>query len=73
MNIAVTKPTAVVDILMESKIPATPEEARALIRGGTVRLNGETVRRGSVLIYPEDVPAVLRVGRYHRIDLEGGS
>lgn len=73
MNMTITEPKSIVEILMDSGIPANPDEARRLIRGGTVRLNGETVWRGSTLIYPADLPATLRVGRYHRIDLEGGS
>jgi tyrosyl-tRNA synthetase len=59
---ALAEPTTIVDLMVASGLAASKGEARRLIDGGGVRINGEKVDRYDTTIEP-DAPPVVQVGR----------
>ncbi len=55
-------PTALLDVMVSGDLAASKGEARRLIDGGGVRLNGEKVEDQALVLQP-GVSAVLQVGR----------
>ncbi|MDP4237776.1 MAG: S4 domain-containing protein, partial [Bacteroidota bacterium] len=53
----------VVDLMVETKMAATKSEARRLIQGGGVSLNGEKVSNERATLIPTSAGVVLKVGK----------
>ncbi len=66
-----TGPERVVDVLTRLKMTGSKGEARRLIEGGGVRLNGEPVADTAAEIKTEALPAVLQVGKRKFVRLVG--
>ena len=68
-----TEGLPVVRLLVTSKLASTGKEARRLIAGGGVRLNGDRVADTKAYVSFDTLPVVLSVGgkRYARIFLSG--
>jgi tyrosyl-tRNA synthetase len=58
----ISAPIAIVDLLAEAKLAASKSEARRLIDGGGVRVDGEKVEGYDLALNPES-PVVVQVGR----------
>lgn len=57
------EPKKVLDILRDLKMVASGQEAKNLMKGGGIRLNGEQVDDPQMIINPTALPAVLQVGK----------
>lgn len=53
----------VLDILRDLKMVASGSEAKQLMKGGGIRMNGEVIDDPQLLIAPEQLPVVLQVGK----------
>lgn len=71
MQVTISDPKSIIEIITSAKV-AKPREAHDLLRNRKVVLDGRVITQGSLVIYPEDTPATLRVGRYHVIELVQG-
>jgi tyrosyl-tRNA synthetase len=56
------EPASVIDVMVATKLASSKSEARRLIDGGGVRVDGEKVEGYSTLLAPGS-PVVLQVGR----------
>jgi tyrosyl-tRNA synthetase len=66
----ITAPATVVDLLVGAGLAASRSEARRLVDGGGVRLDGERVEAYGAMVGPER-PAVLQVGRRRFVRVVG--
>ncbi len=66
----ISAPTNIVDLLVESKLAASKSEARRLIDGGGVRVDGEKVS-GYDLLLNLGAPVVVQVGRRKFVRVRG--
>jgi tyrosyl-tRNA synthetase len=57
------EPKKVLDILRDLKMVASGQEAKNLIKGGGIRLNGEPIEDPQMIISPDTLPVVLQVGK----------
>jgi tyrosyl-tRNA synthetase len=53
----------VVDILRDLKMVASGQEAKQLIKGGGIRVNGDAIEDQFAQVTPEMLPVVLQVGK----------
>jgi tyrosyl-tRNA synthetase len=66
----ISAPTNIVDLLVESKLAASKSEARRLIDGGGVRVDGEKVGSYDLALSPANA-AVVQVGRRKFVRVRG--
>lgn len=59
---AITQPTAILDVLVASNLASSKSEARRLVDGGGVKVNGEKVAGYDTLVTPV---AVIQKGRHY--------
>ncbi len=57
------EPKKVLDILRDLKMVASGQEAKNLMKGGGIRLNGEPIEDPQMIITPATLPVVLQVGK----------
>lgn len=57
-----TDKTAIIDLIVESKIAESKSQARRLVEQGAVRIDGETVGTADLILEPGE-PRILKVGK----------
>ncbi|MFM2031760.1 MAG: hypothetical protein RLZZ297_525 [Chloroflexota bacterium] len=65
---AIAQPTAILDVLVVSGLAASKSEARRLVDGGGVKVNGEKVTSYDAVITPE---VVIQKGRHYARIIQG--
>ena len=71
-ELTVSAEAKIVDLLAEAKLVPSKKEARRQIEGGGVRLEGEKVADANQTITPDQLPAVLQVGKRNFVKLVAG-
>ncbi len=57
------EPKKLLDILRDLKMVSSGQEAKSLMKGGGIRLNGALIDDATLVIQPAMLPAVLQVGK----------